>query len=156
MKGRLLSVLALLAVAVIATAGLATAAAPPGKTDAQVLGPAQIDANDPTIAYVTARYICQGGMTEETHLWVSVKQTASRLPDNRLKEEESSGISAAWSQSHPTASVVCDGQWHTQTFTVSHAEYGFGELQAGQAYVQFCLFGGDGTFVFSMRFAEVK
>jgi hypothetical protein len=156
MKVRILAVLALFAVAVIATAAVATAAAPPGKTDAQVLGHVRIDPNDPTVAYVTAQYICQGGMTEETHLWVSVKQTASRLPDNRLKEEESSAISAAWSQSHPTSSVVCDGQWHTQTFTVSHAEYGFGELQAGQAYVQFCLFGGDGTFVFSMRFAAIK
>lgn len=156
MKVRILAVLALFAVAVIATAAVATAAAPPGKTDAQVLGHVRIDPNDPTVAYVTAQYICQGGMTEETHLWVSVKQTASRLPDNLLKEEESSAISAAWSQSHPTSSVVCDGQWHTQTFTVSHAEYGFGELQAGQAYVQFCLFGGDGTFVFSMRFAAIN
>jgi hypothetical protein len=156
MKGTILAALALLAFALVSTAGLATAAAPPGKSDAQVLGHVQIDANDPTVAYVTARYICQGGMTAETHLWVSVKQTASRLPDNRLKAAESSGISAAWSQSHPTGAVVCDGQWHTQTFTVSHAEYGFGELMAGQGYVQFCLFGGDGTFVFSMRFAEVK
>jgi hypothetical protein len=156
MKGRILAVLALLGMAVIATAGVATAAAPPGKTDAQVLGNVRIDPNDPTVAYVTAQYICQGGMTEQTHLWVSVKQTESRSPDNRLKEEESSAISAAWSQSHPTDSVVCDGQWHRQTFTVSHAEYGFGELEQGQGYVQFCLFGGDGTFVFSMRFAAVK
>jgi hypothetical protein len=156
MKGRILAVLALLAVAVIATGGVATAAAPPGKTDAQVLGSVRIDPNDPTVAYVTAQYVCQGGMTEQTHLWVSVKQTEARLPDNRLKEEESSSISAAWSQSHPTDSVVCDGQWHTQTFTVDQAEQGFGELQPGQGYVQFCLFGGDGTFVFSMRFAAVK
>lgn len=51
--------------------------------------------------------------------------------------------------------MTCDGLWHVDTFTVSHEEYGFGQLQPGQAYVQFCLFGGDGTFVFSMRFAEV-
>jgi hypothetical protein len=31
---------------------------------------------------VTARYICQGGATEASHLWVSVKQTADRSPDN--------------------------------------------------------------------------
>jgi hypothetical protein len=155
MKRRILAVLAVLAVAVIATAGVATAA-PAGKSDAQVLGHVRIDPNDPTIAYVTARYICQGGMTEQTHLWVSVKQTAERSPDNRLKGEGSSEVSAAWSQSHPTGAVVCDGAWHTQTFTVSHAEYGFGALEQGQGYVQFCLFGGDGTFVSSSRFAEIK
>jgi hypothetical protein len=154
MKRRIFAVLAVLAVAVIANAGGATAA-PVGKSDAQVLGDVRIDANDPTVAYVTARYICQGGMTEQTHLWVSVKQTAERSPDNGLKGEGSSQVSAAWSQSHPTGSVVCDGEWHTQTFTVSHAEYGFGALEQGQGYVQFCLFGGDGTFVSSNRFAEI-
>ena len=140
--------------ALIATVGTASAA-PSGKSDAQVLGNVRIDQNDPTVAYVTARYVCQGGMTEETHLWVSVKQTADRQPDSALKAEESSAISAAWSQSHPTAEVTCDGEWHVGTFTVSHDEYGFGELKQGQAYVQFCLFGGDGAFVFSMRFAEI-
>jgi hypothetical protein len=147
-------VTAALLFALIANVGTASAA-PPGKTDAQVLGNVRIDRHDPTVAYVTARYVCQGGMTQETHLWVSVKQTADRGPDPRLKAEESSAISAAWSQNHPTADVTCDGQWHVGTFTVSHEEYGFGELQQGQAYVQFCLFGGDGTFVFSMRFAEI-
>jgi len=153
MKRAVLFTAALILIA-IATAGAASAS-PPGKTDAQVIGNIRIDPTDPTVAYVTARYICIGGMTEQTHLWVSVKQTADRLPDPRLKAEESSAISAAWSQNHPTAQVNCDGQWHVDTFTVSHEEYGFGALQQGQAYVQFCLFGGDGTFVFSMRFAEI-
>jgi hypothetical protein len=71
------------AVALIASAGVATAAAPTGKTDAQVIGNVRIDPTDPTVAYVTARYVCQGGTTEQTHLWVPVKQTASRLPDPR-------------------------------------------------------------------------
>ena len=31
-----------------------------------------------------------------------------------------------------------------------------GDLAAGQGYVQFCLFGGDGTFVSSQRFAAVN
>ena len=154
MKRALLPAAALLAVA-IGTVGIATAA-PSKKTDAQVLGNVKIDSNDPTVAYVTARYICNGGMTDQTHLWVSVKQTADRRPDRRLKAEESSSISAAWSQNHPTAQVVCDGKWHVDTFTVSHEEYGFGELEPGQGYVQFCLFGGDGTFTASMQFAAVK
>src|SRR5206468_5447767 len=108
-------------------------ASPPGKTDARVLGNVRIDSTDPTVAYVTARYICNGGMTDQTHLWVSVKQTTDRLPDPGLKQGESSGISAAWSQNHPTAQVNCDGRWHVDTFAVSHEEYGFGELEQGQA-----------------------
>src|SRR5262245_14979753 len=100
--------------------------------------------------------VCQGGSTEASHLWVSVKQTADRSPDNALKDEGSSGASAAWSQNHPTAQVACDGQWHTDTFTVSHEEYGFGELARHQGYVQFCLVGGDGTFTSSARFAAVR
>jgi hypothetical protein len=156
MKKVLLTAAALLAVA-IGTTGVATAA--PGKTDAQILGNVRIDPTDPTVGYVTARYICQPGAPDSTaaaHLWVSVKQTADRSPDNALKGEGSSEISAAWSQSHPTAQVVCDGKWHTDTFTVSHAEYGFGSLAKGQGYVQFCLFGGEGTYTASQRFAAVK
>jgi len=107
------------------------------------------------IGYVTARYICNGGLTENAHLWVSVKQTADRSPDNALKGETSSEISAAWSQSHPTAQVACDGQWHAQTFTISQADYGFGNLRPGQGYVQFCLFGGDSAYTASLRFVEV-
>jgi hypothetical protein len=150
---RLLVTVAALVAAVTATVGVA-AAAPSDKTDAQVIGNVQIDANDPTVAYVTARYICQPG--DQTHLWVSVKQTADRRPDPALKEENSSSISAAWSQNHPTQQVVCDGRWHVDTFTVSHEEFGFGTLQQGQGYVQFCLFGGDGAPAFSMRFAAIK
>ena len=146
----------LLAIAALAISAVAPAAASPEKSDAEVLGTVRIDPNDSTVAYVTARYMCQGGMTEETHLWVSVKQTESRRPDPALKTEESSSISAAWSQSHPTSDVVCDGKWHVDTFTVNQEEQGFGELEQGQAYVQFCLFGGDGAFVFSMKFAVVQ
>ena len=154
MRKVLLTAVAVVAVAIAAT-GIATAA-PHSKTDAQIIGNVQIDPTDPTVGYVTARYVCQPGSPAETHLWVSVKQTADRSPENALKGEGSSEISAAWSQNHPTAQVVCDGSWHTDTFTVSHAEYGFGSLAEGQAYVQFCLFGADGTFTASQRFAEVK
>jgi hypothetical protein len=154
MKRALLTA-AVLAILGIGTAGVATAA-PSKQTDTQVIGAVRIDPNDPTVAYVTARYICQPG--DETHLWVSVKQVDSRLPDPILKVEESTQFSAAWSQSHPTDEVTCDAGWHVQTFEVNQTEYpgaGFGELMPGQAYVQFCLFGGDGTFAPSMRFAQV-
>jgi hypothetical protein len=153
-------VLSLAAVAVAASAFGVAVAAPAGKTDAEVIGNVKIDAADPGVAYVTARYVCQPGAPDSTaaaHLWVSVKQTASRLPENVLKTPESSSVSAGWVQSHPTAQVVCDGQWHTDTFVVNHDEYGpTGDLATGQGYVQFCLFGGDGTFVSSQRFAVVK
>jgi hypothetical protein len=149
---------AMLAAVVIGTAGVATAA-PAGKTDAQVIGNVRIDPADPTVGYVSARYICQSGApgsTAAAHLWVSVKQTADRGPDNALKGEGSSGVSAAWSQSHPTAQVVCDGTWHVDTFTVDQTERGFGALAPGQGYVRFCLFGGDATYTASERFAAVK
>ena len=151
---RTLVALAILVVAAVGSAGVASAT-PAGKTDAQVIGNVRIDSSDPTIGYVTARYICNGGQTAGTHLWVSVKQTADRSPDNALKGETSSDISAAWSQSHPTAQVICDGAWHVQTFTISQADYGFGSLQPGQGYAQFCLFGGDGTYTASLKFVEV-
>ena len=146
---------AAVAVIVVATAGIAVAA-PSGKTDAQVLGNVRIDASDPTVAYVTARYICNGGTTNESHLWVSVKQNVDARANPLLKEEESGfgGYATAWSSSHRNP-VTCDGQWHVGSFTVDQEEYGWGELRGGQAYVQFCLFGGDGTFVSSMRFAAI-
>jgi hypothetical protein len=152
---RTLVALGVFVIAVVGTAGVASAT-PAGKTDAQVIGNVRIDPSDATVGYVTARYICNGGSTQDSHLWVSVKQTADRTPDNALKDESSSGISAAWSQSHPTAQVVCDGAWHVQTFTISQADYGFGTLQPGQGYAQFCLFGGDGVYTASQKFIEVK
>lgn len=152
---RTLVAFAMLVITAVGTAGIASAT-PTGKTDAEVIGTVRIDPSDATVGYVTARYICNGGLTENTHLWVSVKQTADRSPDNALKGETSSAISAAWSQSHPTAQVTCDGQWHTQTFTISQADYGFGTLQQGQGYVQFCFFGGDGVYTASQKFIEVK
>lgn len=47
------------------------------------------------------------------------------------------------------------------TFVVDQAEWGWGELQQGQAWVQFCVIppGGDpgaGAITWSMRFAAIK
>lgn len=139
--------------------GLATAA-PAGKLDSQVIGNVTIDPSDPTVAYVTARYICEGG--DGAHVWVSVKQAASRRPESWLREEGSGANSAAWSSSHRNP-VTCDGQWHVGTFTVDQQEFGWGTLQPGQAWVQFCVIppgGGSGPdaeqITWSMRFAAIK
>jgi hypothetical protein len=150
---RIAALAALSACVAFAVAGTATAV-PAGKWDAQVLGNVKIDENDPTVGYVTARYVCSG---ESAALWVSVKQTESRTPDPGLKEEGSSSISAAWSHSHRNP-VTCDGKWQTGVFTIDQVEWGFGELQPGQGYVQFCLGDDSGetdAFTSSMRFAAV-
>ncbi len=147
---------ALVTAAFTLTAGVAMTA-PAGKLDSQVIGKVRIDADDPTVAYVRARYICEGG--DGAHVWVSVKQAASRLPEQALTEEGSSAVSAAWSQSHANT-VTCDGKWQVGTFVVNHKEYGWGKLQQGQAWVQFCVIppGGaeTGVITWSMRFAAIK
>jgi len=156
---RLLLGIAALAIAALGIASLATAA-PSGKLDSQVIGNVRIDPNDPTVAYVTARYICEGG--EGAHVWVSVKQAESGLPEQWLTEEGSGGASAAWSHSHRNT-ATCDGRWHVGTFTVDHIEWGWGTLQQGQAWVQFCVIppdsgsGPDAELItWSMRFAAIK
>lgn len=111
----------------------------------------------PTVAYVRARYICEGGAG--AHVWMSVKQAESRRPEPWLREEGSGAHTAAWSHTHRDA-VVCDGRWHVATFTVDQAEWGWGELKPGQAWVQFCVIppGGEesGEIAWSMRYAAVK
>jgi len=152
MKGTILAFAALVIAAAL-TGGVASAA--PAKNDVQVIGNVQIDASDPTVAYVTGRYICQGG--PGAHVWVSAKQAESGLPENWLTEEGSGGLAAAWSHSHRNA-VTCDGQWHTATFTIDQVEWGQGELEPGQAWVQFCVIPstGEEDIVWSMRFAAIQ
>lgn len=151
----------LVTVAVLAAAaalGAASANAKPAdKLDSQVLGNVRIDPGDPTVASVTARYICSGG--EGAHVWVSVKQAESRLPERWLRQEGSGAASAAWSHSHANT-VTCDGAWHAGTFRVDQNEWGWGALQPGQAWVQFCVIppGAEpeaGGITWSMRFAAV-
>jgi hypothetical protein len=96
---------------------------------------------------------------------VSVKQSADRDRDPAVLAEGAGfghGV-AAWSQSHPTGQVVCDGNVHVQTFAVhqgadedSGQPTGYGELARGWGYVQFCLFGGDGTYAASQVFQRVQ
>jgi hypothetical protein len=151
---RIVLAVLLCSVVALSAAGLATARGPIGPTVADVIGPVRIDPSDPTVGYVTALYACNGGQTDQTHLWVSVKQNADRTVDQALTQEGSSQVAAAWSQSHPT-DITCDGRFHIQTFRVDHAEQGFGALANGFGYVQFCLFGGDGVYGASQIFLPV-
>ena len=156
MKGKLF-VLVALVVAALAIGGGIASATPSGKLDSQVIGNVSIDSSDPTVGYVTARYICEGG--PGAHVWVSVKQAASRLPEHWLTEEGSGAAAAAWSSSHRNA-VVCDGTWQVGTFTVDRVEFGQGQLEPGQGWVQFCVIPADApdesVITWSMRFAAVK
>lgn len=136
MKKRHLLAAMAIALAIPLGSAFGAGATPQGKTQAQVVGPVQL--NGDGTASVTARYICQ---PEFDHLWVSAKQVEDREPDPALQGEGSSEVSAAWWQSHPV-DFSCDGMWHTQTFTIDTTEQGFGELERGQAWVQFCLTGG--------------
>lgn len=154
MKRGIIALAALVAAVMTLGAGPATAV-PAGKLDVQVIGNVQIDPSDPTVAYVRARYICEGGAG--AHTWMSVKQAESALPEQWLTEEGSGALSAAWSHSHRNP-VVCDGQWQVATFTVDQEEWGWGELRQGQAWVQFCVIppGSGEAITWSMRFAAVK
>ncbi len=147
---RLRNLVAATAVAAIPLAAMAPAgAAPSAKAQAQVVG--TIEAHDDGTASVTARYICPEGF----HLWVSAKQSADGQPDQRLRGEGSSQIAGAWVQSHPSPdSFTCDGTWQVDTFTIDTEEQGFGELQQGQAWVQFCLI-GESTFISESRWVAV-
>jgi len=162
------SLLCLAAAAVAACSLVGGALADTGRTDAQVVGAVRIDPTDPSVAYVTARYSCQAGRpgsTAAAHLFVSVKQAADGSADPALMAENVGfgGLAAAWSQSHPTSQVICDGKVHVQTFPVhqgpdedSGFPTGYGELARGWGYVQFCLFGGDGTYNASQIFQRVQ
>jgi hypothetical protein len=158
MKKSVLSIAGFFAAAAAIGTGLAMAA-PAGKLDSQVIGNVRIDPNDSTVAYVTARYICEGG--DGAHVWVSAKQAESRRPEQWLTEEGSGANSAAWSHSHANT-VTCDGTWRVDTFTINQLEWGWGELKQGQAWVQFCVIppGEDpengGAITWSMRFAAIK
>jgi hypothetical protein len=142
---------AMAAVAAVFLSGIASAGATPaGKSQAEIIGP--VIAHDDGTASVKARYICPEGF----HLWVSAKQSADGEPDQRLREPESSGVAAAWLQSHPSPEAfTCDGEWHTGSFVIDTEEQGFGQLQDGQAWVQFCLI-GESTFISKSRWVAVR
>lgn len=147
MRGRATLIVALTVIAAVLVAA-PVASATPIKTQAQIVGPVQIDDSDPGRASVTLRYICQTGT--EVWFWVSAKQAASARPDPALQQEGSSQVAAAWLQSHPLAEVTCDGRWRTDTFEINtdpdpylNGWGGHGELTKGQVWVQICLYDGE-------------
>lgn len=87
---------------------------------------------NPDIAYVNATYRCDD-LGAPTHLWVSGKQGG---PDPTA---EGSGATVdAWYDSHPTT-VVCDGNWQTQSFVINrHTDLGYFDNRP--IWIQFCLF----------------
>lgn len=118
-----------------------------GGANAVQIGVVRIDANNPSIAYVTGRYTCPAS-AEPAHLFVSAKQVAGGAPDSALKGEGSSALTypnGAWLFRHPgPTEFTCDGTWHTGTWQISSHEpfpdnYGqHGSLVPGTVYLQFC------------------
>ncbi|WP_121194226.1 hypothetical protein [Motilibacter peucedani] len=94
-------------------------------------------------AEVRAKYRCSPG-TEMTHVWVSVKQGPGDLT-----QEGSSAIAKAYYDTNVAGTepvLTCDGKWKFLTTTVlRHTDKD--ALQAGEAYVQFCLYAGRGEVV---------
>jgi hypothetical protein len=167
-KRRFLALCLAAAFAVIATSvALASSQKPTsshsGGANANQIGVVRIDANDPTVAYVTGRYTCPPS-TEPAHLFVSVKQGAGGLPDPALKGEGSGALADAWLFRHPgPTDFTCDGTWHTGTWQISSHEpppddYGqHGSLVPGTVYVQFCWDSPDGSWhAYSEQFARAS
>ena len=67
---------------------------------------------------------------------MSAKQSSTGRYDPALEEEGSSQVAGAWLEAHPT-DFTCDGTRHTQTFTITNQEQGFGSLGRGVAWIQF-------------------
>jgi hypothetical protein len=96
---------------------------------------------DPTVtfdgayAHVTGTFRCPDN-GQHLHVWVSVKQGED------VKAHSTSQDASAWYDAHPgedpgtEGTVPCDGAWHTATYALNNE---FGELQAGSAWIQFCL-----------------
>ena len=133
-------------VALTTTQLLGAAPASAATASARIVSRVNISPADPGVASLSAYYVCQPG-PYAVRLWVSVKQSATGTFDRRLQQEFSSQVSAAWLESHPSSQVVCDGRYHLQTFTIDTQGPGFGALQRGVVWVQFCLFDGQNTFV---------
>jgi hypothetical protein len=141
-------------------------AAPAGSNTATVISHVTINKDNPAVGSVRAQYSCQPGID---HLWVSVKQNATATADTDLLQEGSGfeHVATAWLQSHPTG-IQCDGKTHVQTFEITTTEQippefgggtiGYGELQRGQGYVQFCLTSSanDDLLIADMNFQTVK
>lgn len=140
-------------VLVASLGGVSTAgAAPKGESVARVIG--KVKTNDDGTATVKAQYVCPAG--DNWHLWVSAKQVEGGERNPALEEEGSSQISDAWLQSHP-GRFTCNGKWQTDKFKIDTEEQGFGELERGEAWVQFCVIDeAAGAIIVDQRWAKVR
>jgi hypothetical protein len=118
--------------------------------DATILGPVHVRGD---VAQVHVRYSCDVG----THIWVSVKQSASGAAEPQVAEE-GAGFeekAASWWQSH-RGSFTCDGRQHTAWFTVDTVEPGSrGQLKSGFGWVQFCITTEEDLISVQMQWSQV-
>jgi hypothetical protein len=140
------------------------AVAEPATATAQVIGTVQVDKNDPTIASVHVRYVCQPG-EQEQWLFVSAKQTADAQAHQELTSDgewsTGEGNVNAWLQNHPFGEFTCDGRSHTQKFEINTqidgiGNQGYGAFQKGDVWVQFCLFDGQGNFIYDYEWVHAR
>lgn len=127
-----------------------------GQDTAQAQSPSRSGYHHPRVAFVgharvlpggraqvLAVYRCWGG-NRGTHLWVSLKQggkinhhTAGELS----RMEGTSRLARAWYDTNPVAPrkvrINCDGTWHVHRYLLKREK---GNLRAGRAFMQFCLF----------------
>jgi hypothetical protein len=100
-------------------------------------------------AFVTGTFRCPDN-GQHLHVWVSVKQGED------VKAHSTSADADAWYDAHPGESdsqpVPCDGAWHTLTYALSSE---FGELEAGSAWIQFCLVNETETVTSMSRWGNV-
>jgi hypothetical protein len=147
--------LTLVAVAATALIGAAPAGAKTQEEsftvgDAAVLGPVHVRGG---LAQVHARYSCDVG----THIWVSVKQSATGEIDPAVAAEGAGfgEVAAVWWQSHRNA-FTCDGKRHVAWFTVDTLEPGSrGQPQSGWGWVQFCITTDEDLSAIRMQWSPV-
>jgi hypothetical protein len=109
---------------------------------------------DGSSATVLGKYRCSGGQPG-THLWVSVKQGPGIDA-----EHTSSEFASAWydtnyyfGQDPAGMTLDCDGRWHVSRITVKPV---FGTLDAGSAYIQWCVYDSIGGDASQNQFSPVK
>lgn len=151
------------ALATVATAGAVLGLAAPAAAAAPVkdapIEVAWVNDNvflsaDRSSATVLGKYRCSGGQAG-SHLWVSIKQGPGIDA-----EHTSSNYASAWydtnyyfGQDPAGMTLDCDGRWHVERITVKPV---FGTLDAGSAYIQWCVYDSVGGDASQNQFSGVK
>ena len=156
MKPRLLLMAVAVALVAAIAATPATADKPPKKAEPFAKAIGKVKRHRDGTASVKAVYRCPEG--PNWHLWVSAKQAEDGSKDETITQEGGGfgGIPAAWLQSHPTT-FKCDGRKHVQKFRIDTEEQGYGKLNKGYAWVQFCLIDEPaGLFLIDEHWSKVR